>query len=97
MYSCKCLKEKNKVWISIRTALIAALIFSPQMFMLMSSITGDSIAGPGGMATPVGLLVHGLLFALILWLLMKPTGFSFPSMKFTPSAQMDSSVAGMAV
>jgi hypothetical protein len=72
MSSCNCLSEKKKMWISIKTALIALIVFSPMFFKLVSGVVGRSIASNDGLATPTGLIVHGLVLALILWLLMKP-------------------------
>jgi ABC-type long-subunit fatty acid transport system fused permease/ATPase subunit len=72
MSSCNCLSEKKKMWISLQTALIALIVFSPMFFKLVSGVVGRSIASSDGLATPTGLIVHGLVLALILWLLMKP-------------------------
>jgi hypothetical protein len=72
MSTCNCLSEKNKMWISLQTALIALVVFSPMFFKAVSGVAGRSIASADGLATPTGLIVHGLVLALILWLLMKP-------------------------
>lgn len=72
MSSCNCLSEKKKIWISIKTALIAVIVLSPPFFKVVSNVLGRSIASSDGLATPTGMIVHSLVLALILWLLMKP-------------------------
>jgi F0F1-type ATP synthase membrane subunit a len=72
MSSCECLTEKKKMWISLKTALIAVIVLSPPFFKVVSSVLGRTIASSDGLATPTGLIVHTLVLALVLWLLMKP-------------------------
>jgi hypothetical protein len=72
MSSCKCLSEKKKMWVSLQTALIAIVVFSPALFKLVAGMLGRSIASADGLPSMTGLFVHGLVLALILWLLMKP-------------------------
>jgi hypothetical protein len=72
MYSCNCnLSEKKKLWISVLTALIAIVLFSPVTFKLMRGIAGGWVATSEGLAKSGGLILHGVVFVLVLILFMK--------------------------
>lgn len=54
--SCPCLSNEKKLSISVQTALIAFVIFNPMTLKF----------------TKLGMIVHTIVFALILYILMKP-------------------------
>ena len=72
MYSCPCLTKEKKIRVSIQTALIAFVIFSPMMFQFMGSVLGKWLANSDGLPTMSGLFVHVILFGIIIYALMKP-------------------------
>lgn len=57
---------------ALLSAVIAVLIFSPQAFALTQNFLGTLVAtsGVNGRPTIAGLLIHGLVFFLIIWLVL---------------------------
>lgn len=71
--TCPCLSNQKKMYISIQTAIIALIVFNPLLFKMMGSVLGDWVSSQAGLPTMAGLLLHGVVFAVILYFLMKPT------------------------
>lgn len=72
MSSCACLTNQKKMYISIQTALIGFVIFNPVLFQLVRGILGGWIASADGCPTLMGSVVHTVVFAVVLYFLMKP-------------------------
>ena len=70
--TCRCISNEKKALISVQTALIAFILFSPLAFQLMSKVFGSWVANSYGLPSSGGLLLHALVFGLVIFLLMKP-------------------------
>lgn len=60
--SCPCLSNEKKLSISVQTALIAFVIFNPVTFRFLGF----------SQANQLGMVIHTIVFAIILYILMKP-------------------------
>ena len=70
--TCPCLSNQKKMYISIQTAIIALIVFNPLLFKMMGSVLGGWVSSQAGLPTMAGLVLHGVVFAVILYFLMKP-------------------------
>ena len=73
MSSCACLSEQKKMYISIQTALIAFVLYNPMVFKLVRGLLGSWVSSVEGCPSVMGLVLHTLIFAVVLYLLMKPS------------------------
>lgn len=70
--SCPCLTKEKKIRTSVQTAILAFVIFNPIVYQLVQKVLGRWVADPSsGCPTPVGLLLHTVLFGFIIFLLMQ--------------------------
>lgn len=68
-----CPSKKNwKLMASVQSALIFAVIASPQLFALMQDLLGGliRITSGSGVPTTAGLLLHAAVYGLIVYVLM---------------------------
>lgn len=62
--------QQEKLMISLWSALLFILIASPFLFKFVNGLLGGSIASSDGLPNVYGLIVHGLVFFLIVYLSM---------------------------
>ena len=68
---CKCEKsQKDKVMISLMSALLFLVIAHPETFKIVRKIFGVWVSTPTGCPSMSGLLLHAVVFFVITWLLM---------------------------
>ena len=82
---CKCLTSKrDKVVISLMSALLFLVIAHPETFKIVRKIFGTWVSTPTGCPSMNGLVLHAVVFFAITWLLMnvnkreKETGTDTP-------------------
>ena len=68
---CKCEKsQKDKMMISLMSALLFLVIAHPETFKIVRKIFGEWVSTPTGCPSVNGLLLHAVVFFVITWLLM---------------------------
>jgi hypothetical protein len=68
---CKCEKsQKDKMMISLMSALLFLVIAHPETFKIMRKIFGAWVSTPTGCPSMNGLLFHAIVFFVVTWLLM---------------------------
>ena len=60
-----------QIYISIISSILAAAIFSPFMFKIVNSITkslvgGNLVASDNGIPTPLGIVLHAVVYGLVI-------------------------------
>lgn len=67
---CNGKKQEKKMWISLMSAVLFYIIANPQTFLVVNKLIKGRISNSVGCPTPLGLVVHALVFFLITWALM---------------------------
>ena len=68
---CQCSKsQKDKMMISLMSALLFLVIAHPETFKIVRRIFGTWVSTPTGCPSMNGLLLHAVVFFVITWLLM---------------------------
>lgn len=74
---CGCGGLKKSDWFkakySLQSAVLFFLIANPETFKLVKSLFGNWVASDSGCPTQAGVFLHALVYALVVFLLMKIT------------------------
>ena len=65
--------DKMKAMHSLQAAALFFIVANPATYRLTRSILGDWVASDRGLASGAGLLLHSIVFALVVFVLMKVT------------------------
>ena len=71
MFDCKCEKsQRDKLMISIISALVFFIVANPETFKLIRRVVGSWVATPTGCPSMTGLVLHAVVFMLVVWGMM---------------------------
>lgn len=71
MFECRCEKsQRNKLMISIISALVFFIVANPETFKLVRGLVGSWVATPTGCPSMTGLVLHAIVFMLVVWGMM---------------------------
>jgi len=71
MFDCRCkTSRRDKLMISIISALVFFIIANPETFKLVRRIAGSWVATPTGCPSMTGLVLHAVVFMLVVWGMM---------------------------
>ena len=71
MFDCKCEKsQRDKLMISIISALVFFIVANPETFKLVRRLIGSWVATPTGCPSMTGLALHAVVFMLVVWGMM---------------------------